>query len=135
MKKPFFDEDISHHIQIDQERNLAYLPISTSLTLKQRRQFYNMPMDNENLTLDGLIDTVALTSAIAEQDLNKSKLIANEAKKDTGPPPNFRIMVANGQSEVQITPEQIKIKHIQPVDPAMLSIMIQHEVTTEIYTN
>ena len=44
-------------------------------------------------------------------------------------------MVANGQSEVQLTPEQTKIKHIQPVDPAMLSIMIQHEVTTEIYTN
>ena len=32
-----------------------------------------------------------------------------------------------------VTPEQIK--HIQPVDPAMLSFMIQHEVTTEIYIN
>ena len=31
------------------------------------------------------------------------------------------------------TPEQIK--HIQPVDPAMLSFMIQHEDTTEIYIN
>ena len=32
-----------------------------------------------------------------------------------------------------LTPEQIK--HIQPVDPAMLSFMIQHEETTEIYIN
>ena len=32
-----------------------------------------------------------------------------------------------------LTPEQIK--HIQPVDPAMLSFMIQHEDTTEIYIN
>ena len=32
-----------------------------------------------------------------------------------------------------LTPEQIK--HIQPVDPAMLSFMIQHEDTIEIYIN
>ena len=59
-------------------------------------------MDFEKFTLDGLIDTGALTSAISEQDLNKIKLIANEAMKDTGPPPNFQIMVANGQLEVPI---------------------------------
>ena len=32
-----------------------------------------------------------------------------------------------------LTPEQIK--HIQPVDPAMLSFMLQYEDTTEIYIN
>ena len=32
-----------------------------------------------------------------------------------------------------LTPEQIK--HIQPVDPAMLSFMIQHEETTDVYIN
>ena len=32
-----------------------------------------------------------------------------------------------------LTPEQIK--HLQPVDPAMLAFMIQHEGTTEIYIN
>ena len=63
---------------------------------------YYMPMDFEKLTLDGLIDTGALTSAISEQDLNKIKLLANEAIKETGPPPNFQIMVANGQLEVPI---------------------------------
>ena len=59
-------------------------------------------MDFEKLTLDGLIDTGALTSAISEPDLNKIKLLANEAIKETGPPPNFQIMVANGQLEVPI---------------------------------
>ena len=59
-------------------------------------------MDFENITLDGLIDRGALTSAISEQDLNKIKLLANEAIKETGPPPNFQIMVANGQLEVPI---------------------------------
>ena len=54
-------------------------------------------MDFEKLTLDGLFDTGALTSAISEQDLNKIKLLASEAIKETGPPPNFQIMVFNGQ--------------------------------------
>ena len=101
-KQPLLDADITNHIQFDQERNLSYLPMSTSLTLKRKRHMYYMPMDFEKLTLDGLIDTGALTSAISEQDLNKIKLIANEAIKDTGPPPNFQIMVANGQLEVPI---------------------------------
>ena len=54
-------------------------------------------MGFQKLTLDGLIDTGALTSAISE-----IKLLANEAIKETGPPPNFQIMVANGQLEVPI---------------------------------
>ena len=33
---------------------------------------------------------------------NKIKLLANEAIKETGPPPNFQNMVANGQLEVPI---------------------------------
>ena len=74
--------------------------MSTSLTLKRKRHMYYMPMDFEKLTLDGLIDTAALTSANSEQDLNK--IILQQAIKDTGPPPNFQIMVANGQLEVPI---------------------------------
>ena len=59
-------------------------------------------MDFEKLTLDDLIDTGALTIAISEQDLNKIKMPANEAVKETGPPPKFQIMVANGQLEIPI---------------------------------
>ena len=60
---------------------------------------YYFPMDFEKLTLDGLIDSGAPTSAISEDDLNKTKLLSNEAIKDTGPAPNCQIMVANGQLE------------------------------------
>ena len=96
------DEGLSEHIQFGKEQNLLNLPISTSLTLKQKRHVYYIPMDFEKLTLDGLIDTGALTSAISEQDLNKIKLLANEAIKETGPPTKFQIMVANGQLQVPI---------------------------------
>ena len=101
-KQPLLDEDMSNHIQFDHDRNLSYLPISTSLTLKRKRHIYYKPMVFKKLTLVGLIDTGALRSALSEQDLNKIKLLANEAIKETGPPPNFQIMVANGQLEVLI---------------------------------
>ena len=48
---------------------------------------YYFPMDFKKLTLDRLIDTGALTSAISEADLNKIKLLSNEEIKDTGPAP------------------------------------------------
>ena len=59
-------------------------------------------MDFEKLTLDCLPNTGALTSAIFEADLKKTKLLSNEAITDTGPAPNFQIMVANGQLEQPI---------------------------------
>ena len=63
---------------------------------------YYFPMDFEKLTLDGLIDTGALTSAMSEQELNQIKLLAPEAITDTGPAPNFQMMAANGQLETPI---------------------------------
>ena len=101
-KQRLLDDDIANHIQFDKERNLSYLPISTSQILKRKRHMYYMSMDFEKLTLVGLIDTGALTKAISEEHLNKIKLLAPESVKETGPPPNFQKIVANGQLEVPI---------------------------------
>ena len=98
-KQPLLDADVFNHLTTDEGNNVAYLNLSTNLTLKKKRHMYYFPMDFEKLTLDGLIDTGALTSAISEEDLNKIKLLSNEAIRDTGPAPNFQIMVANGQLE------------------------------------
>ena len=70
-----------------------------NLTLKSKGHMYYFPVDFEKLTFDGLIDTGALISAISEQDLDTIKLLAPETISDTGPAPNFQIMVANGQLE------------------------------------
>ena len=43
------------------------------------------------ITLDRLNDTGAFTSAISDADLNKIKLLANGAIKDTGPEPVYWI--------------------------------------------
>ena len=59
-------------------------------------------MDFEHFTMYGLIDAGALISAISEADLNKIKLVANEARKEPGPAPTFQIVEANGQLERRI---------------------------------
>ena len=94
-KLPLMDDEIQNHLTINKETDIPMLLLSTNLTLKNKRHMYYFPMDFEKLTLDGLINSGALTSAISEQDLNKIKLIAPEAVTDTGPAPNFQIMVAN----------------------------------------
>ena len=88
-KQPLLDNDVFNHLTTDEGNNIMYLNLSTNLTLKKKRHMYYFPMDFEKLTLDGLKDTGALTSAISEADLNKIKLLSNEAIKDTGPAPNF----------------------------------------------
>ena len=77
-----------NQLTINKETDIPMLLLSTNLTLKSKRHMYYFPMDFVKLSLDGLIDTGALTSAISEQDLNKIKLLAPEAITDTGPAPN-----------------------------------------------
>ena len=64
-------------------------------------------MDFGELNIDGLIDTGALSSAIPEADSRKIRLhtILNE-----GPPPEFQIMVANGQLEAPIATVELQFE-------------------------
>ena len=59
-------------------------------------------MDFREFNFDGLIDTGALSSAIPEADLCKVRLLAPHKTLNEGPPPDFQIMVANGQLEAPI---------------------------------
>ena len=54
-------------------------------------------MDFGKLTLDGLVNTGALSCAIKEADLRKIRLLAPQSFNKECPAPNFQIMVANGQ--------------------------------------
>ena len=62
------------------------------------------PMDFEELTTDSLIDTGAFFVSIPEIDSWKFRLLSPRFVIRKGPPPNFRIRVANGQLE---TPRSI----------------------------
>ena len=59
-------------------------------------------MDFGELNIEGLTGTGALSSAIAEADLRKIRLLAPHTKVKDSPPTEFQIMVANRQLEAPI---------------------------------
>ena len=65
-----------------------YVPLTTNLGLKYNRRMLYFPMDFGELTLDGLVDTGALSSAIPEADLRKIRLLAPQSIVKEGPAPN-----------------------------------------------
>ena len=93
------DEKQFQNILITKEGEADCIPLSTSINLKCKKRMLYFPMDFGELTIDGLIDTGALSSAIPEMDLRKIRLLSPQSFIREGPPPNFQIMVANGQLE------------------------------------
>ena len=67
-------------------------------------------MDFGELTIDGLIDTGAHSSAIPEADLRKIRLLAPQSIVKEGPAPTFQIMVANGQLETPKSTVELKFE-------------------------
>ena len=60
-------------------------------------------MDFVELNINGLIHWCALSSAIPEADLRKIRLLAPHTILNKCLPPEFQIMVANGQLEAGST--------------------------------
>ena len=87
-----------------------YIPLTTNLGFKYKRRMLYFPMDFGELTLDGLVDTGALSSAIPEADLCKILLLAPQSIVKEGPAPNFQIMVANGQLETPKSTVELKFE-------------------------
>ena len=96
------DDQVLPQLQVTPDGLTRFLPLSTSLPLKNKRKKLYFPMDFGELNIDELIDTGALSSAIPEADLRKIRLLAPHTILNEGPPPEFQIMVANGQLEAPI---------------------------------
>ena len=81
-----------------------YMPLSSTIVLKRKKEMLYVPLDFENgLTIDALVDSGAYVSAIAQTDMEriKQQAPANTFKMDD--PPNFQIQVANGHLEKPIS--------------------------------
>ena len=93
------DETAFLHLLVAKEGDPPYVPLSTNLGLKFKRRMLYFTMDFGELTIDGLFDTGAHSSAIPEADLRKIRLLAPQSIVKEGPAPSFQIMVANGDLE------------------------------------
>ena len=104
------DDQILPQLQVTPDGLTKFLPLSTNLPLKNKRKMFYFPMDFGELNIDVLIDTGALSSAIPAADLPKIRLMAPHTILNEGPPPEFQIMVANGQLEAPIATVELQFE-------------------------
>ena len=84
----------------DEQTNELYRPVTSTVVLKRKQEFFYMPLDfDNNLTVDALIDSGAYVSVIAQNDLDTIRQKASDNILKIDDPPNFQIQVANGQIE------------------------------------
>ena len=104
------DDQILPQLQVTPDGLTRLLPLSTNLPLKNKRKMLYFPMDFGELNIDGLIDTGALSSAIPKAALRKFRLLVPHTILNEGPPPEFQIMVANGQLEAPIATVELQFE-------------------------
>ena len=104
----FLDETAFLNILLEKEGKPSYVPLSTNLGLNLKRRRLCFPMDFGELTLDGLIDTGAHSSAIPEADLRKIRLLAPQSIVKEEPAPSFQILIANGDLETAESTVEVK---------------------------
>ena len=84
----------------DDITNELYMPLSSTIVLKRKKEMFYVPLDFENgLTIDALVDSGAYVSAIAQKELDRIKQQSPSNILKIDDPANFQIQVANGQLE------------------------------------
>ena len=104
------DDQILPQLQVTPDGLTRFPPLSTILPLKNERKMLYFSMDFGELNIHGLIDTGALSGANPEADLRKIRLLAPHTILNEGPPPEFQIMVANGQLEAPIATVELQFE-------------------------
>ena len=75
--------------------NKLYMPLSSTIVLKRKKEMLYVPLDFENgLTIDALVDSRAYISAIAQKELDRIKQQAPSNIRKIDELPNFQIQVA-----------------------------------------
>ena len=91
---------IAEQLLRDDMTNELYMPLSSTIVLKRKKEMLYVPPDFENgLTIDALVDSGAYVSAIAQKELDRIKQQSPSNILKIDDPPNFQIQVANGQLE------------------------------------
>ena len=92
--------EIQEQLVRDDITNELYMPLSSTIVLKRKKEMLYVPLDFENvLTIDALVDSGAYVSAIAQKELDRIQQQAPSNILKIDDLPNFQIQVANGQLE------------------------------------
>ena len=102
---------IEERLVRDEQTKEAYLPLTSTVVLKRKQERLYAPLDFENnLSIDALVDSGAFVSAIAQDDLDKTKQKAPNSILKINDPPNFQIQVANGHLKKLLATATLKLE-------------------------
>ena len=91
---------IEEQLVKDDITNELYMPLSSTIVLKRKKEMLYVPLDVKNgLTIDAFVDSRAYVSAIAQKEVDRIKQQSPSNLLKIDDPPNFQIQVANGQLE------------------------------------
>ena len=108
----------------DDIANELYMPLSSTIVLKRKKEMLYVPLDFENgLTIDALVDSGAYVSAIAQKELDRIKQQAPSNILKVDDPPNFQIQVANGQLEKPTATVTHKFDIVDHIFPEYFVVM------------
>ena len=91
---------IEERLVRDDITNELYMPLSSTVVLKRKKEMLYVPLDFKNgLTTDALVESGAYFSALAQKELDRIKQQAPSNILRNDDLPNFQIQVANVQLE------------------------------------
>ena len=89
---------IEEELVKDDITNELYMPLSSTIVLKRKKEMLYVPLDFKNgSTIDALVDSGPYVSAIAQIELDRIKQQSPSNILKIDDPLNFQIQVANGQ--------------------------------------
>ena len=97
---PITISQIEERLVRDDSTNELYMPLSSTIVLKRKKEMLYVPLDFKNgQTIDALVDSGAYVSAIAQKEIDRIQQQSPSNILKIDDPPNFQIQVANGQLE------------------------------------
>ena len=100
---------IEEQLVRDDITNELYMPLSSTIVLKRKKEMLYVPLGFENvLTTDALVESRAYVSAIAQTEMNRIKQQAPANIFRIDDPPSFEIQVAIDQLERPISTTTLK---------------------------
>ena len=86
----------------------TYIPLHSTIVLKNRRRMLYLPLEFGDLTMDGLVDSRAFINAMSWSDYNAIKINSDNCVIKEYPQPPFKIECANAQLEQPIATADIQ---------------------------
>ena len=102
---------IEERLVRDDSTNELYMPLSSTIFLKRKKEMLYVPLDFKNgSTIDALVYSGAYVSAIAQKELDRIKQQSPSNILKIEDPPDFQIQVANDQLEKPIVTATLKFE-------------------------